>query len=158
MTYLVATSMLIVRLIGAAPFVKTSILILGIVTVVLLSTCISNFWPTCIAIGILTATFSTGVSYLSGSSRILEAISKDQVFASLGIELTGAPNFHPLFKYFTWHTCLFGLLGHVKVGDDDEENKRWLLYVDTASAKARTDKRLFSVDTTGGLGCSKLKR
>ncbi|XP_017853960.1 solute carrier family 12 member 9 isoform X4 [Drosophila busckii] len=126
-----------------------------------------NMWPPFTAIGILTATFSTGLSNLIGSSRILEALSKDQVFGSLlnfvlrgtwkgnpicavvvswvlvecilligsfniiaqinsvlfmlsylatnlaclGIELTGAPNFRPLFKYFTWHTCLVGLLG-----------------------------------------------
>ncbi|BFF96311.1 solute carrier family 12 member 9 [Drosophila madeirensis] len=126
-----------------------------------------NAWPPFTAIGILTATFSTGLSNLIGSSRILEALSKDQVFGSLlnfvlhgtwkgnpiaavavswvmvecilligsfniiaqinsvlfmlsylatnlaclGIELTGAPNFRPLFKYFTWHTCLVGLLG-----------------------------------------------
>lgn len=126
-----------------------------------------NFWPPFIAIGILTATFSTGLSNLIGSSRILEALSKDQVFGSLlnfvvrgtwngnplaavisswvlvegilligslntiaqinsvlfmlsylatnlaclCIELTGAPNFRPLFKYFTWHTCFIGLLG-----------------------------------------------
>ncbi|XP_016964193.1 solute carrier family 12 member 9 [Drosophila biarmipes] len=126
-----------------------------------------NLWPPFTAIGILTATFSTSLSNLIGSSRILEALSKDQVFGSLlnfvihgtwkgnpiaavavswclvecilligsfniiaqinsvlfmlsylatnvaclGIELTGAPNFRPLFKYFTWHTCLVGLLG-----------------------------------------------
>ncbi|XP_030384423.1 solute carrier family 12 member 9 [Scaptodrosophila lebanonensis] len=126
-----------------------------------------NLWPPFTAIGILTATFSTGLSNQIGSSRILEALSKDQVFGSLlnfvlrgtwkgnpvvavfvswvlvecilligsfniiaqinsvlfmlsylatnlaclGIEMTGAPNFRPLFKYFTWHTCLVGLLG-----------------------------------------------
>lgn len=126
-----------------------------------------NIWPVFVAVGILTATFSTGLSNLIGSSRVLEALAKDRVYGSLltfvtkgtykgnpiaavfvsfilvqfiliigslnliaqinavlfmlsymstnlaclGIELTGAPNFRPSFKYFTWHTCFLGLMG-----------------------------------------------
>lgn len=126
-----------------------------------------NLWPGFVALGILTATFSTALSNLIGSSRVLEALAKDRVYGSslnfitrgtfkgnpivaifiswtlvecilligslnliaqinsvlfmlsymatnlacLGIELTGAPNFRPTFKYFTWHTCFIGLVG-----------------------------------------------
>jgi potassium/chloride transporter 9 len=126
-----------------------------------------NVFPVFVAVGILTATFSTGLSNLIGSSRVLEALAKDQVFGSwldfivkgtwngnpivavitswvlvelilligslniiaqinsvlfmlsymatnlacLGIEITGAINFRPTFKYFTWHSCFLGLLG-----------------------------------------------
>ncbi|XP_055597931.1 solute carrier family 12 member 9 isoform X2 [Uranotaenia lowii] len=126
-----------------------------------------NVWPTFVTIGILTATFSTGLSNLIGSSRVLEALAKDKVFGSLlnfvirgtyknnpitaviaswilveailligslntiaqinsvlfmlaylatnlaclGIEITGAPNFRPTYKYFTWHTAFVGLVG-----------------------------------------------
>lgn len=38
-----------------------------------------NVWPSAVALGILTATFSTGMSNLIGSSRVLEALAKDQV-------------------------------------------------------------------------------
>lgn len=126
-----------------------------------------NICPAFVGVGILTATFSTALSNLIGSSRVLEALAKDRVYgtslnfiisgtwkgnpiaalliswflvecilligslnliarinsvlfmlaymatnlACLGIELTGAPNFRPSFKYFTWHTCFLGLLG-----------------------------------------------
>lgn len=126
-----------------------------------------NLQPFFVAIGILLATFSTALSNLIGSSRVLEAISRDRVYgnildfvahgnyknnpivavllswllveailligslnliaqinsvlfllsymatnlACLGIELTGAPNFRPTFKYYSWHTCIVGLLG-----------------------------------------------
>lgn len=126
-----------------------------------------NVFPAFVAVGILTATFSTALSNLIGSSRVLEALAKDQVFGSffnfvlkgtyknnpvaavvfswflveailligslntiaqinsvlfmlsymatnlacLGIEITGAINFRPTFKYFTWHTAFLGLMG-----------------------------------------------
>lgn len=39
-----------------------------------------NFWPPFIAVGMLTATFSASLSTLIGSSRVIEALARDNIY------------------------------------------------------------------------------
>ncbi|KAM3866227.1 solute carrier family 12 member 9-like [Diretmus argenteus] len=126
-----------------------------------------NIWEPLVTIGIYSSTMSAAMSNLIGASRILYALSKDNLFggvlalarktslngnpwasvliswflvevvlfsgklntiagivaiffllvyaavdlACLALEWASAPNFRPSFRFFTWHTCILGILG-----------------------------------------------
>ncbi|XP_015593727.1 solute carrier family 12 member 9 [Cephus cinctus] len=61
-----------------------------------------NIWPPFVAVGLLTATFSAGLSNLIGSSRVLEALAKDNVFGSgLNFITHGTWRGNPVAAVFT---------------------------------------------------------
>ncbi|XP_056149126.1 solute carrier family 12 member 9-like [Lampris incognitus] len=126
-----------------------------------------NIWQPLVTVGIYSSTMSAAMSNLIGASRILYALSKDDLFggilaparktshsgnpwasvliswilvqmvlfsgklntiagivtifflmvyaavdlACLALEWASAPNFRPSFRFFTWHTCVLGILG-----------------------------------------------
>jgi potassium/chloride transporter 9 len=129
-----------------------------------------SFWGPLVPIGIIASTFSSELSCIIGSSRILKALADDEIFGSalnfvkfgktkagnpivavicsfviaqlvlligslnaiaplvtilyllayfgvnlacLALGLASAPNFRPTFKYFSWHTALFGMVSSI---------------------------------------------
>ncbi|CAD6243884.1 GSCOCG00013188001-RA-CDS [Cotesia congregata] len=69
-----------------------------------------NLWPPFVAVGILTATFSASLSNLIGSSRVLEALAKDNIFGSgLNFICRGTWKGNPIAAVFTsW--CLVQII------------------------------------------------
>ncbi|KAK7590598.1 hypothetical protein V9T40_002211 [Parthenolecanium corni] len=56
-----------------------------------------NFWPPFIAVGMLTATFSASLSTLIGSSRVIEALARDNIYGNiLNIVIRGTWKSNPI--------------------------------------------------------------
>lgn len=70
-----------------------------------------NVFPAFVAVGILIATFSTALSNLIGSSRVLEALAKDQVFGSFfNFVLRGTYKNNPIAAVFFRYVGSFATL------------------------------------------------
>ncbi|XP_051176737.1 solute carrier family 12 member 9 [Leptopilina boulardi] len=70
-----------------------------------------NIWPPFVAVGILTATFSAALSNLIGSSRVLEALAKDNIFGSgLNYVTKGTWRGNPLAAVLTSWTLVQTIL------------------------------------------------